>query len=59
MRKIIQPIRTFSLISNSEEQQPLEEFFQAKGLKTRNEMLDDVSNFSLMSLAEIPGAKPK
>ena len=30
--------------SNREEQQPLEEFFQAKGLKTRNEMLDDVSS---------------
>lgn len=28
---------------NREEQQPLEEFFQAKGLKTRNEMLDDSS----------------
>lgn len=25
-----------------EEQQPLEDFFQAKGLKTKNEMLDDV-----------------
>ncbi|MCJ1254765.1 FACT complex subunit [Lignoscripta atroalba] len=28
---------------NREEQQPLEEFFKAKGLKTRNEMLDDSS----------------
>jgi len=27
---------------HSEEQKPLEEFFAAKGLKTRNEMLDDV-----------------
>ena len=27
----------------SEEQKPLEDFFAAKGLKTRNEMLDDVS----------------
>lgn len=27
----------------SEEQKPLEEFFQAKGLKAKNEMLDDVS----------------
>ena len=26
----------------SEEQKPLEDFFAAKGLKTRNEMLDDV-----------------
>ncbi|KAK3178635.1 FACT complex subunit [Lepraria neglecta] len=28
---------------NREEQKPLEDFFQAKGLKTRNEMLDDSS----------------
>jgi structure-specific recognition protein 1 len=28
--------------ARSEEQKPLEEFFNAKGLKTRNEMLDDV-----------------
>jgi len=27
----------------SEEQKPLEDFFQAKNLKVRNEMLDDVS----------------
>ena len=34
----------FSLMSpNSEEQKPLEEFFAAKGLKTKNEMIDDVS----------------
>ena len=58
MRKTVQPIKTCSLSLNSEEQQPLEEFFQAKGLKTRNEMLDDVSNFSFISLAEISGAKP-
>lgn len=31
------------LTKYSEEQKPLEDFFQAKGLKTRNEMLDDVS----------------
>lgn len=29
---------------NREEQKPLEEFFAAKGLKTRNEMMDDVSS---------------
>lgn len=29
------------MLSYSEEQQPLEEFFKTKGLKTRNEMLDD------------------
>lgn len=28
---------------NREEQKPLEDFFQAKGLKTKNEMLDDSS----------------
>lgn len=33
---------------HSEEQKPLEEFFQAKGLKTRNEMLEDVSSCSLI-----------
>lgn len=27
----------------SEEQQPLENFFRAKGIKTKNEMADDVS----------------
>lgn len=27
----------------SEEQQPLESFFRAKGIKTKNEMADDVS----------------
>ena len=32
----------------SEEQQPLESFFRAKGIKTKNEMADDVSTaFSL------------
>ena len=36
------PEHQFSNI-NREEQKPLEEFFQAKNLKTRNEMLDDVS----------------
>ena len=34
---------------NREEQKPLEEFFQAKNLKTRNEMLDDVSPFPFTS----------
>ena len=29
-------------IKTSEEQQPLEDFFQAKNLKTKNEMIDDV-----------------
>lgn len=33
----------FAYHSSSEEQKPLEEFFQAKGLKAKNEMLDDVS----------------
>ena len=33
--------RTYLILSSSEEQQPLEEFFKTKGLKTRNEMLDD------------------
>jgi hypothetical protein len=28
---------------HSEEQQPLENFFRAKGIKTKNEMADDVS----------------
>jgi structure-specific recognition protein 1 len=28
----------------SEEQQPLENFFRAKGIKTKNEMADDVSD---------------
>ena len=28
-----------------EEQKPLELFFQAKGLRTKNEMVDDVSLF--------------
>lgn len=27
---------------NREEQKPLEDFFQAKGLRTKNEMMDDV-----------------
>ena len=31
-------------MSLSEEQKPLEDFFQTKNLKVRNEMLDDVSN---------------
>lgn len=30
--------------SNREEQQPLEEFFKRKGLRTKNEMVDDVSS---------------
>lgn len=34
----------FANHSQSEEQKPLEEFFQAKGLKAKNEMLDDVSS---------------
>lgn len=33
----------FANYPHSEEQKPLEEFFQAKGLKAKNEMLDDVS----------------
>ena len=35
------------LIAISEEQKPLEDFFQVKNLKTKNEMLDDVSIPSL------------
>ena len=31
----------------SEEQKPLEEFFEAKGLKTRNEMTEDVKHCSI------------
>lgn len=34
------------LILYREEQQPLENFFRAKGIKTKNEMADDVSNTS-------------
>ena len=30
----------------SEEQKPLEEFFEAKGLKTKNEMTEDVRQCS-------------
>lgn len=29
-------------LDHSEEQQPLENFFRAKGIKTKNEMADDV-----------------
>jgi hypothetical protein len=32
----------------SEEQQPLENFFRAKGIKTKNEMADDVRTLSLI-----------
>ena len=32
------------LTCDSEEQQPLENFFRAKGIKTKNEMADDVSS---------------
>ena len=40
---------------HSEEQKSLEEFFQTKGLKTRNEMLDDVSSLpSLHLLGSLP-----
>lgn len=31
------------MLDHSEEQQPLENFFRAKGIKTKNEMADDVS----------------
>jgi hypothetical protein len=31
----------------SEEQQPLENFFRAKGIKTKNEMADDVRTLPL------------
>lgn len=33
---------------NSEEQQPLENFFRAKGIKTKNEMADDVSHVLIL-----------
>jgi len=36
----LKPLR---LILYREEQQPLENFFRAKGIKTKNEMADDVS----------------
>jgi hypothetical protein len=38
---------TFTLtVYHSEEQQPLENFFRAKGIKTKNEMADDVRRLS-------------
>jgi hypothetical protein len=36
-----------------EEQQPLENFFRAKGIKTKNEMADDVSKSMALSNAEL------
>lgn len=38
---------------NSEEQKPLEEFFQAKGLRTKNEMLDDVWHTLSLPMTEV------
>ena len=43
---------TLVLIMYSEEQKPLEDFFDVKGLKTRNEMTEDVSRGSAITCAE-------
>lgn len=37
----------------SEEQQPLENFFRAKGIKTKNEMADDVRQHSIIAMIEL------
>lgn len=36
-------VASFTNIVYSEEQQPLEEFFKAKNIRIKNEMVDDVS----------------
>jgi hypothetical protein len=36
------------MLDDSEEQQPLENFFRAKGIKTKNEMADDVRETLLL-----------
>lgn len=54
-------INNYADYVNREEQKPLEDFFQTKGLRTKNEMMDDVrqnqvqSSFSaLYSLTSSP-----
>lgn len=41
---------TEALTSNSEEQQPLEDFFKAKGIRIKNEMSDDASGLLAAAL---------